>query len=90
VNQVVSAVANACGRVEQELPDISWDAQAALYGELLQMITTVFSPDGGSKPTLAQYLTALDKRDKLIAEWERFFEPAPEFLGDPMTHPSSE
>jgi amidase len=74
VNQVASAVANAGGRVEQELPDISWDAQAALYGELLQMITTVFSPDGGSKPTLAQYLTALDKRDKLIAEWERFFE----------------
>jgi amidase len=74
VNQVASAVANAGGRVEQELPDISWDAQAALYGELLHMVTTVFSLDGGSKPTLAQYLTALDKRDKLIAEWERFFE----------------
>ncbi len=32
VNQVASAVANAGGRVEQQLPDISWDAQATLYG----------------------------------------------------------
>lgn len=74
VDQVAGAVADAGGVVEEALPDISWDAQAALYGELLQTLTTVFSPGGGSPPTLARYLELLDTRDKIIAAWERFFD----------------
>lgn len=75
VRQVADAVSDTGGDVQEVLPDIAWDDQLALYGELLQTVTTVFSGSAeGSEHTLAGYLDALDRRDKLIAAWEAFFE----------------
>ena len=75
VRRVADAVSDAGGRCHEALPDVPWDAQLRLYGELLQTVTTVFpQPEDGSGHTLARYLDALDRRDKLIAVWESFFQ----------------
>ncbi len=73
VDTVAGAVADAGGRVEDALPDISWEEQGALYGELIRTITSVFSPDGADY-RLARYLELLGRRDAMIACWERFFD----------------
>ncbi|TDD65705.1 amidase [Jiangella aurantiaca] len=74
VRQVADAVADAGGRVEEALPDVSWEEQLALFGELVMTLTSVFTPGDGTAPTLAWYLEALSRRDRLIAAWSRFFE----------------
>lgn len=74
VRQVAAAVSDAGGQVSEALPDISWDEQLHLFGDLLQMVTTVFSGGGGAELTLGRYLEALDRRDRLIAAWDGFFD----------------
>ncbi|TDC52234.1 amidase [Jiangella ureilytica] len=73
VRQVADAVADAGGQVEEALPEVAWDEQLALFGELVLTLTSVFAPGDGPAPTLAWYLDALSRRDRLIAAWERFF-----------------
>jgi amidase len=72
VSRVAAAASDAGAEVVERLPAIDWDAQLALYGELLGAVTTVFPP-GDNPPLLAAYLAALDRRDRLIAVWEAYF-----------------
>ncbi|RIQ18397.1 amidase [Jiangella rhizosphaerae] len=74
VRQVADAVADAGGEVEEALPDLSWEEQFSLFGELVMTLTSVFAPGDGPAPTLAWYLEALSRRDRLVAAWSRFFE----------------
>jgi amidase len=78
-------------RVEEVLPSISFDEQWDVYQALsnatwrlrarLHGINEV--DDGGDPPTLPEYLVALDRRDRFIREWERFFEQWDALLGPP-------
>jgi amidase len=74
VRRIADAVADMGGQVEEVLPDIGWDDQLRLFGELLQAVTTVFSGLDQDPPTMAGYLDALHRRDQLIAAWEAFFD----------------
>jgi amidase len=72
VERVAAAASDAGARVEERLPDVDWDALYPLFGELLMAITGALDP--GSEPrSLAWYLTALERRDVLIAAWEAYF-----------------
>lgn len=73
VLQVADAVADAGGQVEEALPEVAWDEQLALFGELVLTLTSVLAP-GAAPPSLAWYLEALARRDRLIGVWSRFFE----------------
>ena len=73
VDQVASAISDAGGQVREALPEISWQQQGELFGELIQMLTSVVTPDGADL-RLARYLELLSRRDELIGCWERLFE----------------
>jgi amidase len=77
VERVAAAASDAGARVDQRLPDIDWEAQGRLFGELLATITGIFDPAASlpdEQRTLAWYLAALDRRDRFAAAWESFFE----------------
>src|SRR5664279_2192006 len=73
VDQVAGAISDAGGQVREALPEISWQEQGELFGELIQLVTSVFTPDGADF-RLARYLELLSRRDELIGRWERFFD----------------
>ncbi len=57
------------------LPDLDFTQDLASAGALIGMMIGAFQPDNDGAPTtLAQYLTALHRRDQSILAWERFFE----------------
>jgi len=70
VRKVADAASDAGAQVVEVLPDISWDAQLQLFGDLLETVTSVTS---SSEHKLGQYLTALHERDRLNAVWDQFF-----------------
>jgi amidase len=61
-----------CGaRVKQCLPEVDLVQQAQLLIRLTELIEAAFA----TPPTaLGEYFTALDERDMVIAQWERFFD----------------
>ncbi|WP_203589796.1 amidase family protein [Streptomyces sp. SID13031] len=68
VREVAKGVSDAGGRVAEELPDVNWDEQLEQFGDLLNTLTG--NPDDHR---LSDYLTALHRRDILIATWDAFF-----------------
>jgi len=82
VDQVAGAISDAGGQVREALPEISWQEQGELFGELIQLVTSVFTPDGADF-RLARYLELLSRRDELIGRWERFFDHCDALLMPP-------
>jgi amidase len=76
LERAATALRAAGARVEEAPPptrDLQQDLGAA--GELIGMMTGAFQPQSGKAPTtLAQYLTALHRRDQTLFAWERFFD----------------
>jgi amidase len=64
-----------CAIVEAvTLPTLDFDRELASNGELIGMMIGAFQPQESERPTtLAQYLAALDRRDRSIMAWEQFF-----------------
>jgi amidase len=57
------------------LPEPDFDQELMSAGQLIGMITGAFEPgEHGPATTLAQYMEALDRRDRSIIAWERFFD----------------
>ncbi|MFL6141963.1 MAG: amidase [Labedaea sp.] len=76
VRRVAEAAAGAGARVDERLPEVDWAELNALFVALLRTITGVFDPAAelaAEQLGLAWYLTALDRRDAVIAVWEAFF-----------------
>jgi amidase len=77
VERVAAQASDAGARVEERLPNIDWEAQYSLFGDLTGTITGLFDPGANLRDeqrTLAWYFDALGRRDHLIATWETFFE----------------
>jgi amidase len=72
VERVAAAASRKGARVLERLPAVDWEALSALFAELVGVITSVFAPHAEPR-TLAWYLEALDRRDRLAAAWEAFF-----------------
>jgi amidase len=68
VDRVASLAASAGAQVEQRLPPCDWDDANALFRELVSAITSE-----RIDKDLAWYFAALDRRDRLIAQWDTFF-----------------
>lgn len=76
VVRVASLAAMLGARVEERLPNVDWEKQNPLFGDLLATITGLFDPSAGLRDeqrSLAHYLANLERRDGFIAAWEAFF-----------------
>jgi amidase len=61
-------------KLEEHLPDVSFEEQARLRAQLATMAQAVAFPTEGSPvPALSEYLDALQRRDAIISRWESFF-----------------
>ena len=65
---MASLAARAGARIEERLPACDWEDANALFRELVSAIISE-----RSDKNLAWYFTALDRRDRLIEIWDRFF-----------------
>ncbi len=65
-----------CAVVEEAtLPALDFNQELMSAGALIRMVTGAFQPEEQERPTsLAQYLEALDWRDRSMLAWEQFFE----------------
>jgi len=78
IRQVITELAVRLERTgaiveDAKLPAVDFRQMLSNAGELIGMCVGAFQPDEQAQPTtLAQYLTALDQRDKSILEWEHF------------------
>ena len=74
VGELAQALLRAGAYVEEAaLPEIDFGQDTASVGELVMMLTGAFRPSD-APTTLAQYLTALHRRDQSIVAWEHFFQ----------------
>src|SRR5262249_25495174 len=61
-------------RVEERLPGLDFKEMAKVRLVLSRAVSEAFAPVEGEQPvSLAEYFTALARRDEFIYEWERFF-----------------
>jgi amidase len=68
---------NQLGAVVEEAvpPELDFHQDLVHAGELIGMMVGAFQPEANEPPTtLAQYLTALHRRDQSIITWEKFFD----------------
>jgi|SoiMethySBSTD1v2_1073268.scaffolds.fasta_scaffold29994_5 amidase len=68
VERAAALAAKAGARVEARLPACDWAGINGLFGELVSAITSERTEE-----SLASYFTALERRDQIIAVWDRFF-----------------
>src|SRR5262249_34430838 len=73
LERAADALRGGGARVEEvELPTREIQQDLAAAGELIGMMTGAFQPQPGkASTTLAQYLTALHRRDTTLFAWER-------------------
>jgi amidase len=86
VERVAARASDAGARVEGRLPEVDWEAGDRLFGELVETITGVLDPTSdlpAERRTLAWYLGALDRRDRLARTWAEFFEDVDALLLPP-------
>ena len=77
VERVAAGASDAGAMVEERLPEIDWGEMHELSGDLVGAVTGVFSPDAGLRDeqrTLGWYLAALERRDRIGAIWEAWFD----------------
>jgi amidase len=75
--EAVARTFEAAGAIVEEakLPAIDFLDDLKQVGSLIPKITSAFSPGPDNpKASLADYLSALDRRDRSIAAWEAFFQ----------------
>jgi amidase len=60
---------------EAQLPKLDFIQDLSSAGELIGMMVAASQPDGNGQPaTLGQFCAALQRRDRSIVAWERFFD----------------
>jgi amidase len=77
VTGLASRLSDAGAHVEQRLPEIDWGSSNELFMRVVGAVTGIFAPGSEldeEQRSLAWYLEALDRRDRLVAAWEAFFE----------------
>lgn len=77
VERLASELDRLGARVEQVLPEVDFGEMARVRTQLSRAVRLALEPQPPPDepvPGLAEYLTALHRRDGFIAVWERFFE----------------
>ncbi|MFL6235242.1 MAG: amidase [Thermoanaerobaculia bacterium] len=77
VERVAARASDAGAKVEERLPEVDWEDLYKLFGDLVATVTGLFSPGShlrDEQRTLAWYFEALERRDRLTAAWQTFFE----------------
>ena len=76
VEELAKQLSPMCAAVEEAtLPLLDFNQELMNAGALIGMMVGAFQPEEQERPaTLAQYLEALDRRDRSILAWEQFFE----------------
>jgi amidase len=76
IDRVAEEAALAGAHVERRVPDLDWGELHGLFADLVATVTGIFDPTAelrDEQRTLAWYLGALDRRDRLIAAWQSAF-----------------
>ncbi len=74
---VAARLSDAGARVDDAVPGLDWTAAHGLFMRLLGVVTDTFVPGAAldeEQRSVAHYLALLDRRDAVIATWERYFE----------------
>jgi amidase len=77
VDDVAGRLDAAGAHVERRLPDVDWPGSSETFMRLLGVVTEIFAPGNDlddEQRSVAWYLTALDRRDAVVAAWTAFFE----------------
>jgi len=76
VERFAAALDGDVARVAPALPDLDFAAARALFSDLVDGLSLAIHPprDGAAPLTLHGFLDLLDRRDAVIAAWERFFD----------------
>jgi amidase len=81
LNRLAAELDRLGAKVEERLPDVSIEEHIKLRTTLSVALRTALAPtEEEPAPMLAEYFTALHRRDELIAAWERFFDHYDAFL----------
>jgi Asp-tRNA(Asn)/Glu-tRNA(Gln) amidotransferase A subunit family amidase len=77
VERIAAQAGGGGARIVERLADVDWPALNKLFGDLIFATTGIFDPTSklrDEQRTLGWYLEALERRDRLIAAWQAFFE----------------
>ncbi|MFL6262369.1 MAG: amidase [Thermoanaerobaculia bacterium] len=77
VERVAAKASDAGVKVDERLPEVDWEDLYKLFGDLVATVTGLFSPGShlrDEQRTLSWYFEALERRDRLTAAWQTFFE----------------
>ena len=73
IEALAQELERAGARVEQRLPEVDFAAQALLGQQTFWLIAGALGSGEEPRPSLGDYLTALDRRAAFALAWERFF-----------------
>jgi amidase len=73
IERLAGAMTAAGWHVEEALPALDFAEQLRVRA-VLRRAVRMFTDDDPQPPTLAEYFSALDQRDRFIVAWETFFE----------------
>jgi amidase len=76
VEAFAASLSGTVARLEAALPAIDFAAERQLFSDIADGLSfAIYPPKPGREPlTLGAYLDLLDRRDAVIAAWERFFD----------------
>jgi amidase len=77
VTRLAAEAMEAGARIETRLPALDWAELGALFTDLVETVTGVLAPgkdEDDERFSLAWYLEALGRRDRLVSVWERYFD----------------
>lgn len=97
IERFAARASDAGARVSDRLPDLDWEETTKLFVDLIGTITGLFNPGAelrDEQRTLAWYFGALSCRDRLIADWQSYFDDVdalilPAALGGAFEHAES-
>jgi amidase len=73
IERLASELSRLGAAVEEKLPPVDFLAQRQLFSDLVETVIRVFNPAATAPfADLADYLRALDRRDRYIRDWDAF------------------
>lgn len=74
VRGIAATLGNLGARVDERLPDVSWEEMANVRSRIIKALDTGDARQGAASVPLGEYFEALERRSGIISIWERWFE----------------
>lgn len=73
IERLVTTLTGEGAAIEEALPEIDFDEQLTVRARLREVVRIFIEQPANGIPSAADYLRALDRRDRFIRAWESFF-----------------